>query len=71
MPAKKSDKGDSSKSFKKKTTPLRLAKEDIDAILFAKELKAVIKKANSHYHIGSTTIKKYGHLQTLMNTQTQ
>ncbi|CAG8480511.1 30214_t:CDS:2 [Gigaspora margarita] len=55
---KKSDKDDSAKSTKKRLTPSRLAKQDIEAILFAEQLKAGIKKVNSHYHIGSTTIKK-------------
>jgi len=58
MPPKKSKKDDSAKSSKKRTIPSRLAKTDIDAILFAEELKAGIKKVNTHYHIGSTTIKK-------------
>src|SRR5215204_4716958 len=58
MPLKKSDKDDSAKSSKKKTVPSCLAKEDITAILFAKQLKAGIKKVNAHYHIGSTMIKK-------------
>ncbi|RHZ80777.1 hypothetical protein Glove_132g28 [Diversispora epigaea] len=49
MLAKKSDKDDN---------PFRLAKSDIDAILYASDLKAGIKKVNSHYRIGSTTIKK-------------
>ncbi|CAH1765162.1 12977_t:CDS:1, partial [Entrophospora sp. SA101] len=43
MPSKKSDKDDSAKSSKKKTVPSHLAKEDINAILFAKQLKARIK----------------------------
>ncbi|CAG8609961.1 1625_t:CDS:2, partial [Diversispora eburnea] len=60
MPAKKIEKDDSA-PFKKRITPSRLAKEDIVTILFAEQLKAGIKKVNNHYHIDSTTIKKYVH----------
>lgn len=43
---------------KSKMVQWRLPRKDIDAILFAEELKAGITKVNSHYHIGPTTIKK-------------
>ncbi|CAG8516339.1 5327_t:CDS:2 [Diversispora eburnea] len=42
-----SDSNDSKKSSKKRATPTRLTKHDVDAILYAKDLKAQIKSKNA------------------------